>query len=66
MLMLNYFWNYIDIVIFNINLNIFFKIWPIVFLAYKFYSFINTKITCLKIIIVLIDKFNLNNFEYKW
>lgn len=56
---------YINITAIDISFNILFKAYLIVFQANKFFYFINTEMTCKKIIVIVADKFYLNDFGYK-
>lgn len=52
----------LNITFLNIKFNVFLKIWLIVFLYKKLFSFIKTNITSQKIIIIIHDKINLTDF----
>ena len=61
----NCFQSQVNIATFNINFNIFFEAWLIVFLVNKFFNFINIKVSCQKIVKVSINKLYLNYFVKK-
>ena len=64
-LMFDYFWAQIYIIAFNIGLNIFSKTWSIVFPTKKVLGFIDTKMSCQKLIVILTDKLYSDSFWYK-
>ena len=50
---------------FDIGLNISLEIWPIVFLADEVLGFIDAKMSCQRVVVILTDEFYSNNFRYK-
>lgn len=63
--MFNYFWQQIDVIAFYISINLFFEAELIVFLINNLFCFINIKMFYKKIVIILIKKLYLNDFECK-
>ena len=64
-LMRDRFWGQINIAAFDIGLNIFFKAWPVLFLADELYGFINFEMTCQRIIVMPANKLCSNDFKHK-
>lgn len=62
--MYDHFQSQIDIIAFDIGLNIFLQAWLIVFLANQFFSLINSKLIYKKIIILSTNKLGIDNFGY--
>ena len=56
------FWAQTYIIAFDISLNIFLETWLIVFPANKVFSFIDTKMSCQRVIVVWIDNLCLDGF----
>ena len=54
-----------NVAAFDIGLNIFLEVRQIIFPAYKLFCFIDTKMACQKIVVMLTDKLRLNDFGYK-
>ena len=65
-LMFDYFQRQKNIAVFDIGFIIFFETRLIVFLVNKFFYFINIKMVCQKIVIMLANQLYLNDFRYKW
>ena len=61
----HYFQPQIDVAASDIALNIFSEAWPIVFPANQLPCFVNTKMTCQKIVVMLADEFGLDDFWHK-
>lgn len=51
-----------DVTAFNIGFNVFLKAWLEIFLANQLSSFINSKITCKKVIMMPIDHLEIDDF----
>ena len=62
--MSNYLWTQAYVTAFDISLNIFSKAWPIVFLANEVFDFIDTKMSCQKVVVVSTDDLYSNGFRY--
>ena len=64
--MSNCFQSSTNVIVFNISLNIFSKAWLIIFTVDELSGFINIKVACQYVVVILANKFCLNNFKYKW
>ena len=61
----DYFWTQVYITAFDLGLNIFLEVWPIVIPADEVLGFIDTKIFCQRVVMILTDDLCLNGFRYK-
>ena len=56
------FWAQAYVMAFDIGLNVFLETWPIIFPADEVLGFINTKMFCQKVVMVLTDELYSNGF----
>ena len=64
-LLSDFFWVQAYVTAFDIDLNVFSEARPIVFLADEVFDFIDTKMSCQRVVIMSIDELYSNDFRYK-